>query len=169
MTLAEAINLKSIISQKQRELSSTRNNVSVVNVPTKNSEYNDPMYTVEELTSELEEVIENCSELTEILSKVNVENTLEFRGKNVSISYALDMVKHLRTELNALKILASRNKETFNNHYGDSSYEIAMYDPKIYEMKAKELEREVNKLSIKINTNNYNVFVVVPFGHKYLD
>lgn len=169
ISLAEAINLKSILTGKQNELVSRRHSVSVVTVPSKDSTYTKPMYSVEAVTAEIEDIIKDSSKLTEILAKANVETTIEFGGENVSLSYALDIVKHLRSELRGIKQLASRSKETFNTRYGgEASYEIALYEPEIYAEKVVALEKQVNRLSILINTNNYSVFVEVPFADKYL-
>lgn len=170
ITMAEAINLKSILISKITELNNRRKNVSTIRIPEKNAEYINPLYNVDDVTNELNDISADSSKLTEILAIANVENVLEFRGEQVTLSYALDIVKRLRAELSELKKLGNRSKEEFSSggYSGEASYVIALYEPEVYAQKAEILEREINKLSILINSSNYSIKVEVPFAEKYL-
>lgn len=171
ITLAEAINLKSTVGKRLQELIQERNTVSVVTVVNKEDfEKMKPDRTVEEVTKEIEKVRAQIRELTLVLAEANLANTVEWEGKQIPLTVALELAKQLRGEVSILKTLASRKEEEVKTGSWGSSehYIIATYDPSEYKRKARELERKVNKLSSDINHKNYTTYVEVSFVEEYL-
>src|SRR5699024_10666115 len=101
----------------------------------------------------------------------NLDNTVEWDNRSISIVRAIERAKQLRERLDLLKSLAMTKKRDYNAHHhsGAIMEEIALFDPAAYRKQADKLSRQVEMLSSRIDKVNYTAEIDVPLASKYLE
>lgn len=168
ITIAEAIKLKSLLSQKYNELTRERSSNATERVKTPSDTVDFPKRKVLDITNDIQEVLNDSAELSLLLAKANIENTVEFDGKEITLVSALDLVKVLRSEVVTLKRLGEAKDSQLRSDYSSEYYEILLYNPVPVLERSKELERKVNRLSNAINAKNFTTEIEVPFADTWM-
>lgn len=170
ITLAQAINLLSSLRKKSSDLHVEFISIFVIEVP-KGETYAPYERKVENVLQDLTEVQEDILELKEIIQHANISSQVEWDGRSVSISRAIDTAKQLREQLDLLKTLANTKKREYNVHHrsGAIMEQIALFDPTVYKKLADKLSRQVELLSSRIDKVNYTVEIEVPLAEKYIE
>lgn len=170
ITLAQAVPLRTIISRRIQELLQERVNVSSVEVE-QGEKYEKPARSMEEITAELEVARNDFRALDVAMAKANLENTIEWDGKEISIMEAIELAKQLRGEVDQLKKFGKRKKQERHTSWRNETVTIAyaMYDPEEYRKRALKLERQVNRLSQEIEAKNHRVEFEFEPAIRYLE
>jgi hypothetical protein len=170
ITLAQAINLLSSLHKKIGELQGEFFTIHVVEVP-KGETYTPFERTVDAVLLELTEVQQDVLELKEIIQQANINNLVEWDGRSISVTRAIETAKQLRERLHLLKTLASTKKREYNVHHrsGAIMEQIALFDPAEFKKHADKLSRQVELLSSRIDKINYTVELDIPLASKYLE
>ncbi|PEL07699.1 hypothetical protein [Bacillus sp. AFS017336] len=157
ITLAEALNIRHILSKRIRELIEELEENSTVEV-----EKNHPIpVLVRDLTkieNELSKVRTDFRKLDFLMQKANVENTISIENEEMSITEAIEYAKQLRAEVQLCKSFATK-KERIQPMYGSENIivEKLYFDPEEYRTKALKLERKVTRLSGLIDAKNFTI------------
>lgn len=90
--------------------------------------------------------------------------------KTLNLASALDYVKQVRRKAQLFSSLGSRKEKTVENVYGSSERIVKTYhhDIPVFEAKAKELEKEANRLSREIERQSVITMVEVEGVEAYL-
>lgn len=156
--LAEGVKLKSILSNKIRELIYEIHSVSHV-VVEKGEEPKIPIRTLADVEKELAKVRKDARTLDKLVYRANIDNTIVFKGEELPIVEAIELATQLRAEAALCKDLGRSEKEELYNASSDNVifYNVALYEPEEYRVRAIELEKEAHRLSNLINAKNYQV------------
>lgn len=170
ITLAQAINLLSILRKRVGDLHVELINIHVIEVP-KGETYTPFERTVEGVLQEYSEVQQDLLELKEIIQQANLLNLVEWDGGSISMTCAIETAKQLRERLELLKMMATTQKREYNVHHrsGAIMERIALFDPVAYKKQAEKLSRQVELLSSRIDKVNYTVEIEVPLAAKYIE
>ena len=170
ITLAEAVNLKSIVGKRLIELQQERTRAAVVKVAKKGDEIEVSERTLDEITAELTEARTDIRQLGLLLATANLANTVVWDGVEIPLTVALELAKQLRGEVAALKGFGNYKKEeqVSERWSGESFFQVTTFEPKEYKAAALTLDRQVNKLSSDLNHKNYTIQVEFPAAVKYI-
>lgn len=170
ITLAQAINLLSSLNKRLSELQGEFYNVYVIEVP-KGEAYNPFEQTVEQVLKEFSDVQEDILELKDIIQRANLDHLVDWDGKSITMTRAIETAKQLRTRLDLLKTLANTKKRDYNVHHRSGAIleQIALFEPAHYKKQAEKLSRQVELLSSRIDKVNYTIEIEVPLASKYLE
>lgn len=169
ITVAEARLLKNAIEQKIGDLERERQQIAYVEFE-KGEEYSRPNRTFDEVTAELNEAREHYRQTQKAIAESNISTKIEFKGGILSIVEALELVKQLRSEVNALKRFGqSKTVEIAKSGAFDSRmlYKKALFDPSSVKAKSDQLLKDANTLSILIDKANFMSFVELDFVDQY--
>ncbi|GGI14340.1 hypothetical protein [Gottfriedia solisilvae] len=166
ITLAEALNIRHILSKRIRELIEELEENSSVEV-----EKGQPLPTLArnmtQIESDLAKVRADFRKLDYLMQKANIENTITIENMELSITEAIEFAKQLRAEVQSAKEFASK-KERIQPMYGTDSIivEKLYFNPEDYRQKALKLERKATRLSGLIDAKNFSINI--PFdGRDY--
>jgi len=170
ITLAQAINLLSSLNKKVGELQGEFYHIHVIEVP-KGETYIPFEQTVESVLREMSDVQADILELKEIIQQANLSNLVEWDGKSISMTRAIETAKQLRDRLNLLKTLANTKKRDYQVHHRSGAIleQIALFEPAEYKKQADKLARQAELLSSRIDKVNYTAEIDVPLASKYLE
>lgn len=172
VTLAQALPLRSTISKRIQDLLQERKKVAVVEAE-KGEQYEAPVRKMEEVTEELRQAREDFRRLDVLVTAENLKATIQWDGKDISITEALELAKQTRGEAHEHKEFGNRNKKERKHSGGwgsnDSNIILhAQYDPENYRKSAQKLQREADRLSFEIERKNHTVEFDFPDAEKYI-
>lgn len=158
ITLAEAVKLKSILSNRIHELEEELQRVAFVMVEKGEAIVPAPR-TVQEVDDELEDVRKDSRLLDKLIYRANIDHTISFKNETLTIVEAIELATQLRARVRLYKQLASAKKEELQYGVAEHTtvYRVALYDPEYYRQKASQLEKDAHKLSNLINAKNYTI------------
>ena len=157
--LAEAVKLKSILLKKQRDLQSERHRVAFKTVEKGEQPVREGR-TMQDVEHELQLVRDDIRLLDKLVYVANTENTVSFFGEELMLVEAIELAKQMRVEAETLRDFSMRDKEELQHGFGETPmYEVALYDPHEYYVRAEEMEKRAHKLSNAINAKNFQVTV----------
>lgn len=169
ITLAEALPLLNVISNRINDLVSDREDSSYIIVE-KGEKYERPRYDLFKLTEEIEQAWKDYVTLSKEIARANLENTIEWDGKQITIAEAIDLAKQIRAEIVHLRRLANRRKQEYvGGNREKLLVKVLLYEPEEAKKLALKLERKVNRLSSLIEAKNHSVMIEFPNAEKYLD
>lgn len=170
ITLAQAVHTLGDIGKHIQELIQERNSVAYVTAP-KGEEYNKPTRSVDEVTAEINQARADYRELQTLMRKANLESTIVWDGKEVSIDEAIEISKQQRGELNVVKSFGRAQKQSTSSNWRSDSSEVtwAQFDPEVYRKAAIKLEKQVRKLSQDIEAKNHAVEFEFTAGERYIE
>lgn len=174
ITLAEAIPLRKVIERRIYELQNERSQVSTLSIE-KGEQYEIPTRNVDVITNEIHEAQKEYRTLQTLITRANLDNSVEWDGGELSLTEAIELAKQMRIEIEHFKRLGSRKKsERESGRRGLLSdgnshlLSVALYEPEHYRTKALKFERQSNKLSSLIERKNH--FVELTFdASRYID
>jgi len=116
-----------------------------------------PARKVEEVFAEMDVAVDDLIKLTYLRDKANIENSVNWDGKTIPISTAIQTAKSIRERIEVYNSLANEDKNPKSSRYSEETISVITYDPDIYKAKVKELTKKVNALSIAIDMANAEV------------
>ncbi|HWL23392.1 MAG TPA: hypothetical protein VNR38_06525 [Ureibacillus sp.] len=156
--LAEGVKLKSVLTKKISELNIEIQSVSKAIVekgqlPKPNGR------TLKDVEAELAQVRKDSRTLDRLIYRANIDNTVQFNGEELPIVEAIELASQLRAEASLCKEMSKAEKERLYHSTGDSVifYQVTLYDPEEYRVRANDLEKDAHRLSNLINAKNYQV------------
>lgn len=169
ITLAQALPLRNSINRRIHELISERNQVAFVEVE-KGGQYEKPTRTVEQVTEELNVTRSDFRALDVAMAAENLKAKVEWDGREVSLTEAIELSKQIRGEVNELKRFGQRKKQERQASWRteEVTYVHAQFEPEEYRKSALKLERQVNKLSSEIERKNHFVEFDFVAAERYL-
>lgn len=168
--MAEAVKLQDTLDKKINELIRERNQNATQEID-KGEQADTPARSVDVISDELTTVRGHLRELKDTMRKSNITKGVVWNGDNVSLIYALDLVKDIRTEASEATALGNRKKnERKNAGFGQTAatFQIALYEPTEYRERGQKLLRLADKLSMLIQEANLKTEITVPFAGEYM-
>lgn len=157
ISLAEAIKLKSILRQKISDLSIELSTVSFT-VIEKGEEPKAQGRTIQQVEADLAVVRKDSRTLDRLIYRANIDHFIEFNGEKLAIVEAIELATQLRAEAGQAKTFGMSEKETYMHSIGETIlYNVALFNPEEYRVRAIELEKQAHRLSNAINAKNYQV------------
>lgn len=158
ITLAEAVKLKSILRTRIHELEDEMRRVAFVTIE-KGMTPEKGTRTLEIVEKELNGVRHDSRILDRLMYRANIDNEIEFQGKQLALVEAIELATQLRAKARFCKELSTSEKEVIQYGYGESTpvYQVALFDPEEYRLKALQAEKDAHKLSNSINAKNYTI------------
>ncbi|WP_107841468.1 hypothetical protein [Metasolibacillus meyeri] len=157
ISLAEAIKLKSILKRKISDLSIEISTVAYTIVE-KGEEPKTPNRTIQQVEADLAIVRKDSRTLDRFIYRANIDNFIEFNGEKLAIVEAIELATQLRAEAEQAKTFGISEKESYIHSVGETTlYNVALFDPEVYRVRAIELEKQAHRLSNAINAKNYQV------------
>ncbi|MEG0473741.1 MAG: hypothetical protein RR588_15525 [Solibacillus sp.] len=157
INLAEAVKLKSILTKKIQELTSSVHQVTHTIIE-KGEQPVKPEYTLEMIEAELKDIRKDSRKLDSLIYRANIDNTITFKDEVMPIVEAIELAIQLRAEAAFCKDLGMTEKESYYHSSGETLlYNVALFDPMYYRNRSNELEKEAHRLSNLINVKNYQV------------
>ncbi|MEC1176981.1 hypothetical protein P9B03_00570 [Metasolibacillus meyeri] len=157
ISLAEAIKLKSILKRKISDLSIEISTVAYTIVE-KGEEPKTPNRTIQQVEADLAIVRKDSRTLDRLIYRANIDNFIEFNGEKLAIVEAIELATQLRAEAGQAKTFGLSEKESYMHSVGETTlYNVALFDPEVYRVRAIELEKQAHRLSNAINAKNYQV------------
>jgi uncharacterized protein YeeX (DUF496 family) len=169
ISLLEALPLRNAIARRIQELLQERDRVAFVEFE-KGEEYEKPERSVEEITTELNEVREDYRKLDVLVAKANLEAKVEWDGKEITITEAIELAKQLRGEASKLKNYGRSKKQERKYSIGDTKtvYRKALFEPSEMQKQGLKLERMADRLSLAIEKANHLHTIKFDAAEKYL-
>ena len=170
ITLAQCVQLLSSLNKKEQELRNDIFNNYTIEIP-KGEKFEKPTRTVEDIFRELNDVQADILNLDDLIKQANMDNTIEWDGKHISVIRAIETAKQLRSLVSTYKMLGETKQRVYTAGYGSGTVmeTVALFDPEKYRKLADKTSRQAELLSSKIDRVNYTVEVNVPFATKYLE
>lgn len=158
ITLAEAVKLKSILRTRTHELEDEMRRVAFATVE-KGTAPEKGTRTLELVEKELDSVRYDGRILDRLMYRANIDNKIEFQDQQLALVEAIELATQLRAKARFCKELSTSEKEVIQYGYGESTpvYQIALFDPEEYRLKALQAEKDAHRLSNAINAKNYSV------------
>lgn len=156
--LAEGVKLKGVLTKKISELTNEIQSVSKAIVE-KGQTPKPSGRLLKEVEAELARVRKDSRTLDRLIYRANIDNTVNFKGEELPIVEAIELASQLRAESSLCKDMSKADKERLYHSTGDNVifYQVTLYDPEEYRIRANELEKEAHRLSNLINAKNYQV------------
>ncbi|MDX8362696.1 MULTISPECIES: hypothetical protein [Bacillaceae] len=157
ISLAEAVKLKSVLSNRVRELENEMERVAFVEIE-KGSEVPAQTRTLSTVEKELDEVRKDLRLLDKLMYQANIQNEIVFNDEALTIVEAIELATQLRAKARTYKKYGA-SKEEYPYSYGENVMivKLAMFNPEEYRLKSIEIERQANRLSNLINAKNYEI------------
>lgn len=158
ITLAEAVKLKSILTNRIQELEEEIRRVAFATVE-KGATPELSARTLPIVQDELETVRLDTRTLDRLMYRANIDHFIEFQGEELPIVEAIEFATQLRAKARLYKELSMSPKEEIQYGYAETTtvYRIALFDPEQYRQKALQIEKDAHKLSNLINAKNYSI------------
>ena len=164
ISLAEALPLRVELFRKIRELRQERDASSYIQyIEAPGVEVNEdellPKRSMVEVTNELNQVILDYTNLDQIISAMNIQNTIDWKGTALSIQSAINLAKMWRDELEMCKEFARKKLVMRNTSYSSANISVTklLYDPNTFSDMVKQLEKDLPRLSTAIEKKNHQV------------
>jgi len=169
ISVAEAINLKSLLTKKHDELLCEQRNIESYYTETEDKPEENPL----KMESIIDELENEMITLDQILAASNVV-TIVTSSEALTVQSAIQTARLQRARLERLKRYASQRKKVQRSQYDMSMgrsiqvNQVLVYDPEELKPVVQALERFVTRLSLAIDACNVNTIVEVSFADKYL-
>jgi len=156
--LAEAVKLKSVLTKKISELTNEIHSVGKAIVE-KGQTPKVSGRSLSEVEKELAQVRKDSRTLDRLIYRANIDHTIQFKDEELPIVEAIELASQLRAEASLCKEMSKAEKERLYHSTGDNVifYQVTLYEPEEYRVRANELEKEAHRLSNLINAKNYQV------------
>ena len=163
MNLNDLRLLKVRLEKEVMQLIKQRDEVSIVLIsPGENCEdYIDK--TVDQLTEEIAKYNLALVMINDVLTKANVDASIEFNGTKYTLANALYKVKQCRQEAAKLENFGKKLPRRRENSYGNNAnvVYVATYNIGAYEEYAKELKNDNDEMSKLIDEINQKYIVEI--------
>lgn len=158
ITLAEAVKLKSVLRTRIRELQDEMRRVAFATVE-KGTPPARGTRTLKHVEAELDEVRNDSRILDRLMYRANVDNEIEFQNQQLAIVEAIELATQLRAKALFYKELSTSEKEEIQYGYAENTtvYQVALFEPEEYRLKAIQAEKDAHRLSNLINAKNYSI------------
>jgi hypothetical protein len=158
ITLAEALPLRKTIEKRMGELKNERNENSTVTLKQGEDIMSYISKTPDQLTQELNELREDYIALNNLITRANLDNTIETEKGTKNLIDAIELAKIVREESNWFKRFATTKKLERDAYNKNSDLvTVATFDPDFYRVEALKLERFANKLSALVEQKNHTI------------
>lgn len=158
ITLAEAVKLKSILTNRIHELEDEIRRVAFATIEKGEIPEVGPrsLATVE---TELDTVRHDTRTLDRLMYRANIDHSIEFKNEQLTIVEAIEFATQLRAKARLYKELSMAPKEELQYGYAETTtvYQVALFDPETYRVQALQIEKDAHKLSNLINAKNYSI------------
>lgn len=175
LSISELLQLQSTI---RNEIRTTEQSVGSGAFETINGDIQTDVATVDEHTESLATLDSLYALSITVADKLHEANrgttfahvTLDGDTKTLNLASALDYVKQVRRKAQLFASLGSRKEKTVENVYGSSERIVKTFHHDIasFEAKAKELEKEANRLSREIERQSVVTMVEIEGVEAYL-
>lgn len=168
ITVAELRLLKNAIQTKLHDLINERQDVAYVEYD-KGEEPEISVSPLNHVMDELKKVRMHLRVVKRELAKANQKEVIAFDGELLSIQDALELVKQLRNESDALQRFGrSKPVERVSSPYDSTPiYRRACFEPTEFKTYAEETLKEANHLSILIDKANFEQKASIDFVNEY--
>lgn len=169
VTLAQAIAAVSVISKQVSRFNDELSKVAYETV-TKGEIAEEPQRPFIDVFTDLLDAQAELTDLKVIIRTVNINETIDWDGQDISIAKAIEVAKNLRDQSRTLFPFGRAKKKEATRSYGstETSYRIANFDPAFVAETSAQYERKANRLSSMIEARNHGITLDIPFLEKYL-
>jgi hypothetical protein len=169
VTLAQAI---AAINMVTKQVSRYNDELSKVAYETisKGEFAEQPDRGFDEVFSDLVSAQLDLINLKVIIRQVNVAETIDWNGEDVSLAKAIELAKTIREQSRTLFPFGRVKKKEPTRSYGSTevSYRIANFNPAGVAEVSSRYEKDANRLSSLIEARNHGITLDIPFLDKYL-
>ncbi|MGE8206803.1 hypothetical protein ACQKP0_20025 [Heyndrickxia sp. NPDC080065] len=158
ITLAEAVKLKSILTKNIHELEDEIRRLAFTTIERGQVPEKSPR-NVQAVDEELEMIRKDARLLDKLMYRANIDHTITFKNEKLTIVEAIELATQLRAKARLYKEFGAAKKEEIQYGYSDNTtvYQVALFEPEEYRLKAVQIEKEAHKLSNLINAKNYSI------------
>ncbi len=158
ITLAEAVKLKSILTNRVHELEEEIRRVAFTTVE-KGDTPEVSARTLYVVEAELGTVRLDTRTLDRLMYRANIDHSIEFKDEELPIVEAIELATQLRAKARLYKELSMSPKEEIQYGYAETTtvYRVALFDPEEYRTRSLQIEKDAHKLSNLINAKNYSI------------
>lgn len=169
VTLAQAIAAVNMIAKQVSRYNEELSRVAYETVG-KGEIAEAPERGFEEVFSDLFVAQSDLVDLKVIIRQVNVAETVDWEGTDLSLAKAIEVAKLIRDQSRTLLPLGRSKKKEISRSYGSSevSYKIANFNPAAVAAMSTQYEKDANRLSSLIEARNHTITLDIPFLDKYL-
>lgn len=153
MNLADAITLKQLLHEQIDTLSEEIEHVAFVSleagetIPTLQSR------SLQDIETELECVRLDLRKIDRLIHEANVTTTVETNDGPLPLVEAIELAVQLRVQARLYQKLSLRPTREFE--HGGSVVKHALYDPELYRLKARDVEKRANRIDCAIQAERY--------------
>lgn len=172
ITLAEGLSLRSTLTKRISALIRERSNKAAFAKVEKGEQPEMLTRSFELISNELKEVRNDFRNLDHKMQFANTDTVLEWNGKDICLTEAIELAKQIRAELTHLTHYAGFQKETreVDRFSGAANIvSVALYDIEAVRIEAEQLEKQAATLSNLIEKTNWKTDLELSFDiTKYL-
>ncbi|WP_251135286.1 hypothetical protein [Exiguobacterium sp. s151] len=157
MYLADAIKLKQLLLKQIDKLLEEVERVAFIEL-----EKDEPLPTIqsrslEDIEVELESIRTDLRRLDRLVCEANLRTVVETNDGPLPLVEAMEFAIQLRAQARMYQDLAERPKREFRTGYGEGTAVIkhALYDPELYRLKARDVEKRANRIASAIEAANH--------------
>lgn len=157
MYLADAIKLKSLLHKQIDKLLEEIERVAFIEL-----EKDEPLPTIqsrslEDIEVELESIRNDLRRLDLLVCEANLHTVIETNDGPLPLVEAMEFAIQLKAQSRMYQDLAERPKREFQTGHGEGTAVIkhALYDPELYRLKARDVEKRANRISSAIDAANH--------------
>ncbi|MCC5892813.1 DIP1984 family protein [Exiguobacterium sp.] len=157
MYLADAIKLKSLLLKQIDKLSEEVERVAFIELETDEPLPTIQSRSIEDIEVELQAIRTDLRRLDRLICESNLQTIIETNDGPLPLVEAMEFAIQLKAQARMYQDLAERPKREFQSSYGGKSVIIkhALYDPELYRLKARDVEKRTNRISSAIDAANY--------------
>lgn len=157
MYLADAIKLKHLLLKQIDQLLEEVERVAFIAL-----EREEPLPTIqsrslEDIEVELESIRTDLRRLDRLVCEANLHTVIETNDGPLPLIEAIEFAIQLRAQARMYQDLAKRPKREFQPGYGEGTSVVkhALYDPELYRLKARDVEKRANRIASAIESVNH--------------
>lgn len=157
MYLADALKLKHLLLKQIDKLLEEVERVAFIEL-----EKDEPLPTIqsrslEDIEVELEAIRTDLRRLDRLVCEANLHTVIETNDGPLPLVEAMEFAVQLRAQARMYQDLAERPKREFQTGYGEGTSVIkhALYDPELYRLKARDVEKRANRIASAIESANH--------------
>lgn len=157
MYLADAIKLKQLLLKQIDKLLEEVERVAFIEL-----EKDEPLPTIqsrslEDIEVELESIRCDMRRLDRLICEANLYTVVETNDGPLPLVEAMEFAIQLKAQARMYQDLAERPKREFRTGHGEGTTVIkhALYDPELYRLKARDVEKRSNRIASAIEAANH--------------
>ncbi len=157
MYLADAIKLKQLLLKQIDKLLEEVERVAFIELEKDEQLPTIQSRSLEDIEVELESIRCDMRRLDRLVCEANLHTVVETNDGPLPLVEAMEFAIQLKAQARMYQDLAERPKREFRTGHGEGTTVIkhALYDPELYRLKARDVEKRSNRIASAIEAANH--------------